>query len=206
MTVASYLIICFLAPTIVLLNFRLLATSDNFYQKEFAQLGVYNVLEKNTARVQSKNLIDYLCCSGKLDTEFFTERERLHLTDVKALIKQAQLLLLINLVLVITISLALLLKKKQEALFSAIKTGAIVGIGAIFILAVSSLINFDFLFVKFHLISFSNDLWLLPPESNLIKLFPQRFFQDLANRVAAQSIMMLILVFVVANWLSRKLK
>ena len=41
----------------------------------------------------------------------------------------------------------------------------------------SVLINFDFVFTRFHFLSFANDLWMLDPRTdNLIIMFPQRFF------------------------------
>lgn len=207
MRIISYLIIVFLTPAIILLNFRLLVTNQNFYQKEFEKLGVYDALEKNTAITQSKQLIEYLCCRrGQLDPEFFTQREVLHLKDVKGLITSAQILLFLNISIIIIISAALLFKKKQKILISALKTGSIVGTLAILILSSSSLINFDFLFLKFHLISFTNDLWLLPPESNLIKLFPQKFFQDFANQIALRSTVMLVSIFLISYLLGAKRK
>ena len=49
------------------------------------------------------------------------------------------------------------------------------------IFVVASLFNFDRLFLQFHLLSFSNDLWLLDPSRDyLIMLFPQGFWYDMA--------------------------
>lgn len=206
MKIASWLIVIFLAPAIILLNFRILLTNYNFYQKEFEKLGVYSNIEKNIATAATKLIINYLCCNGRLDPQFFTQREILHMRDVKALTKLTNLLLLANLGLIAAIAITLLLKNNQKGLLSAFKIGSAVGIGAILVLSVSSLINFDFLFIKFHLFSFTNDLWLLSPESNLIKLFPQKFFQDFANRIATQSMMTLILIFAISHLLSKKPK
>ncbi|MBI3282482.1 DUF1461 domain-containing protein [Candidatus Curtissbacteria bacterium] len=198
MRTLSYLIIFFLAPAIILLNFRLLVTNHNYYQKEFEKLGVYNTVDKNTAVVQSERLVKYLCCNGHLDPEFFTKREVLHLADVKSRVLAATTMLFLNLGLVILIATILLAKKKRQILLWVLKTGSLVGILAILTLSASSFINFDFLFLKFHLISFTNDLWLLPPESNLIKLFPQQFFQDSANRIATRSVIMLGIIYLLS--------
>lgn len=204
MKALSYLIIIFLTPTIILLNFRLLVGSHNYYQKEFAKLKVYHQIEKNTANMQSKSLIDYLLGDGQIDKEFFTKREVLHLADVKNLINQAQILLIINFGLIAAISSTLLIKKKKKILSAALSAGSATGIGAILALAVSSAVNFNFLFTNFHFISFHNDLWLLPPESNLIKLFPQEFFRDAANRIALQSLLMLLGTYIFAKYLLKK--
>lgn len=133
MKILSYLIVVFLAPAIILLSFRLLVFNHNYYQKEFENLGVYEVIEKNTAIQESQKLIDYFCCNGQLDLEFFTQREILH-----------------------------------------------------------------------HKI-FPNDLWRLPPESNLLKLFPPQFFQDFANRIVLQSLLMLVIIYLLSVFLSRRI-
>ena len=44
---------------------------------------------------------------------------------------------------------------------------------------VLALIDFNWLFTQFHLLSFSNDFWLLDPATDyLIMLFPEGFWYD----------------------------
>jgi len=48
-------------------------------------------------------------------------------------------------------------------------------------LGLGMLLNFDRLFLQFHLISFANELWLLDPTKDyLIMLFPRGFWYDAA--------------------------
>ena len=48
-----------------------------------------------------------------------------------------------------------------------------------------SLLGFDRLFLYFHLVSFSNDLWILDPSRDyLIAMFPQGFFFDATMLIA----------------------
>ena len=45
------------------------------------------------------------------------------------------------------------------------------------------------MFLKFHEISFNNNLWLLNPETdNLIKLFPLEFFYDFVLKIVLYSV------------------
>jgi integral membrane protein (TIGR01906 family) len=45
--------------------------------------------------------------------------------------------------------------------------------------SILAIIGFDRLFLFFHLVSFSNDLWVLDPRHDyLIAMFPQGFFFD----------------------------
>jgi integral membrane protein (TIGR01906 family) len=200
----SLLIIVFLAPVIVLLNFRLLVFNKNFYETEFEKLTVYSRLEPGLAKAQTVKLLDYFCCNGELNEDFFTQREIIHLKDVKVLINSAVLLLYFYSALIIAASAILVFKRNQKLLFSALKTASLVGIAALVVLFIASLLNFDFLFTKFHLISFDNDFWLLPADANLIKLFPGRFFQDFANLVAIKSLLMLSGLFLLSAYLSKK--
>ena len=46
-------------------------------------------------------------------------------------------------------------------------------------LGAGTLLNFDQLFIQFHLLGFSNELWQLDPARNyLIRLFPRGFWYD----------------------------
>ena len=47
-------------------------------------------------------------------------------------------------------------------------------------LGMGTFLGFDRLFLRFHLISFSNTLWMLNPNDSLILMFPQGFFYDAA--------------------------
>ena len=52
-------------------------------------------------------------------------------------------------------------------------------------LGLGILLNFDQLFLQFHLFSFSNEYWQLDPTRDyLIMLFPQGFFFDAATLCA----------------------
>jgi integral membrane protein (TIGR01906 family) len=49
----------------------------------------------------------------------------------------------------------------------------------VMMLGVLALIDFNWLFTQFHLLSFTNDLWLLDPATDyLIMLFPEGFWSD----------------------------
>lgn len=207
MRVASYLIIIFFAPMILFLNFHLLVFNGKFYKSEFGKLNVYEQFSsKEEVETQSQNLIKYLCCSGKLEGDFFTEREKLHLIDVKNLIRLSTIQFVLTLVITAVCMLFLAFKKKIQLMAFSLKWGALVTILAIVFLWASSFINipkFEKSFVTFHEIAFDNDLWQMPPEANLIKLFPAQFFVDFANRIAFQSVGMAIFIFLASRLMIR---
>ena len=58
-------------------------------------------------------------------------------------------------------------------------------LGLVALVGLGSLVGFDRLFLAFHLVSFSNDLWQLDPRRDyLIAMFPQGFFFDATMLIA----------------------
>ena len=126
-----------------------------------------------------------------LDIDLFNQRELTHLKDVKGLIQLAyrlQLASLAYIVVYIVINFVL----RRGAFWRGLARRLIWGSGAtIALLAVLGLwavIAFDSLFLLFHLVSFSNELWQLSPGDKLLLIFPQGFFNDAALFVAAAAI------------------
>ena len=59
--------------------------------------------------------------------------------------------------------------------------GSLAALGLMIILALWAVFGFEQLFLLFHLISFSNQFWILDPARDyLIMLFPEGFFYDVA--------------------------
>jgi len=57
----------------------------------------------------------------------------------------------------------------------------VVTLGLMLFLALWAIIGFERLFILFHLVSFSNEYWILDPTRDyLIMLFPEGFFYDAA--------------------------
>jgi integral membrane protein (TIGR01906 family) len=110
----------------------------------------------------------------------FNEREVSHMVDVKALFRLAYKFLLGTfLYAVIFLALALWVWKDKKLLGVGFMWGAGFSITLIIMLAVTSLFDFNWLFTQFHLLSFSNDFWLLDPSTDyLIMLFPEGFWFD----------------------------
>ncbi len=165
---------------IILANFRFYIYNINYYDKEFSKLEIYEKYEKNSVLENTKQLISYFKSNSLLTTEFFNQKEKLHLIDVKNLINKTIILFYISLVFLIVL---LLINKKelQKSFFYS-------GIFLILITTILSLFQFSPIFIKFHQIFFNNDLWLLNPETdNLINLFPEQFFIDFVKKIFINS-------------------
>lgn len=82
-----------------------------------------------------------------------------------------------------------------------LRLGGTITLGLFGVMGVLSLLDFDKLFLQFHLVSFDNDLWILDPtKDNLIMMFPQGFWYDSAIRLALATGSQ-ALVAVVLGWL-----
>ena len=145
------------------------------------------------------------------ERQLFTQREIIHMKDVKSLIQKVYLLQ--------WISLGYLLG--YAALYAAFRRGAALPLlarralwggggtlAAILAIGLVSLVAFDALFLKFHQLGFSNDFWQLDPRvHNLIAMFPESFFLDATIFVALMTIGQALLLVAVGGgypWLRRR--
>ena len=180
--------IILIITSILLLNFRFYLYNTNFYDKEFTKLNIYDKFPRETVWENTNNLFEFFK-SGKELNDFFNEREKLHLIDVKNLINYAIFLLYASLILLI-ITFYLNRNSLSRPLI-------ISGIALILIIIIFYLLNFQSMFFLFHKLAFTNNYWLLNPETdNLIKLFPQDFFKDFLIRIGINSF--IIGIFLIA--------
>ena len=189
---ALSLIICLAYISVVLWAYNL-----DFYRSEYAKNGTYeavNMSESELMRVTS-HLTDYLRSkTDDLQLEavvggearlFFSERELLHMIDVKIIIATFAKMFYLSLSLS-ACGVIILVRQKRLRIFA--KTVLIViGVfaGLVSAIAVAAAADFDSTFTVFHEVFFSNELWLLDPNADLlINIVPEQFFMDIAARIA----------------------
>lgn len=164
---------------IILFSFNFLIYDYNFYSETFD-----NNLNESFVKENTLNLFDYFQGKGELNNNF-NEKEKLHLEDVKVLINKFLFIFYI-LSFIFIFSLIYLLYKKD---FKTISFNFITG-GCLTLLIILIFYLFDFsnLFYNFHLLMFSNDLWLLNPETDLlINIFTESFFFNFFKRIILNS-------------------
>lgn len=113
----------------------------------------------------------------------FSERDLIHLQDVRGLVRLNNLIQLSTLTaIVVCISvLALLSGKRWLVLLKGMLVGSGLALGLMMALALWCWLNFDQFFYLFHIASFRNEYWMLnPSEDYLIRLFPGEFFYNAA--------------------------
>lgn len=138
-----------------------------------------------------ENLILYEELNG--DTiQVFEERELNHMEDVKVLFDYGYKIKFATMYISILCLGYLFIKNKYVA-FKAIRVGSILYLVAIGIIVVLAYIDFNRVFVIFHKILFTNDLWLLnPKEDIMIQMLPLDFFMGIGIKIA---IMYLLYIF-----------
>jgi integral membrane protein (TIGR01906 family) len=187
-------IICF--PLLLLTStVCLLVNSRHIYEYGFDKYEISEItgIDKSQLSQVATRLIDYF--NSRVETpqievvkdgrefELFHDYELIHLKDVKGLFRLDYLVQVIVLAYVIIYALLFLLwrKRRWQDLAKGVTRGCILTLGLIAVLGIASIFSFEWLFIQFHRISFSNPYWMLDPSRDyLIMLFPPGFWQDLA--------------------------
>jgi integral membrane protein (TIGR01906 family) len=117
--------------------------------------------------------------------ELFNQREVIHLKDVKGLIWLDYRVLLGTLVYVLAYAGVCLFWRKPSywrRLAWGVVGGGGITLALMLALGLETLFGFNSLFWQFHVISFSNEFWLLDPTKDYLKmLFPDGYFYDVVS-------------------------
>ena len=169
----------------------------NFYQKENLASSIGTSSDNLINNTQ--NLLNYLNKKEQLNTDWFSEKDILHMVDVQNLYTFSHSIMIYCLLTLIisTIIIILILRGKSLLYITKIFNKVLL----LFIVLVGGLsaviaYNFNSFWIKFHTTLFSNDLWLLSPsESNLIKMVPEEFFISLITKIITYILILFILLF-----------
>ncbi|MBN1375214.1 MAG: TIGR01906 family membrane protein [Dehalococcoidia bacterium] len=111
----------------------------------------------------------------------YNEKELIHLKDVREIILLFTIMLIASLLIFVGMAILLYSTVGLIPLLKGIRIGAIITGTLTVVLIAWAIVDFYSLFLLFHFISFSNDLWILDPAKDyLIMMFPQGFFNDTA--------------------------
>ena len=109
----------------------------------------------------------------------FNEREVIHLKDVKGLFRLDYWIFLGTLLYLLVYAVFFLWLGGKRRVARGLIWGSGLTLGLMLLLGLSTLFNFDQLFLQFHLLSFTNEFWQLDPTRDyLIMLFPPGFWYD----------------------------
>ena len=173
----------------------------NFYKEFYQKENIANYIDTSSDNLinNTQNLLNYLNKKEQLNTDWFSEKDILHMVDVQNLYTFSHSIMIYCFITFIlsTIIIILILRGKSLLYITKIFNKVLL----LFIVLVGGLsaviaYNFNSFWIKFHTTLFSNDLWLLSPsESNLIKMVPEDFFVNLIIRIIIYILILFILLF-----------
>jgi integral membrane protein (TIGR01906 family) len=121
-----------------------------------------------------------------LDRQLYSQKELVHLDDVRSIISIFKTLQTVAILSFLVTGAFVFAALGMRKLLRGIQAGAIAAVSVTGLLVAWALVDFDSLFYLFHIVSFSNDLWLLDPTRDyLIMMFTESFFYDAAIMVTA---------------------
>lgn len=197
---------------LVVISVEINIADSNAFMKEYKECEVAKDLGMTYEDIEhvSKEMMDYLFdkredlvvptnIRGQYK-DFFNDKERAHMVDVKNLLQNAIVFRRVCLGLAVIGFAVIIFKKKKEAV-QYLSRGFLVGTGftvafAAVILAIIQINGFTFFWHMFHGVFFTNDLWLMDPMTDMIiLLLPEKFFADLIIRcVMLFAIVMVVLL------------
>lgn len=177
----------------------------DFYQKENLAKSIGTTNDNLITNTQ--NLLNYLNKKEQLNTDWFSQKDILHMVDVQNLYTLSHNIMIYCIIAFIICTIIIVFMLKNQALLKIAKIFNKVLI--LFILVIGGLstviaYNFNSFWIKFHTTIFTNDLWLLSPsESNLIKMVPEEFFISLITKIIIYILILFVAMFI-GNIIIRK--
>lgn len=169
----------------------------DFYQKE--NIADYINTSSDNLINNTQNLLNYLNKKEQLNTDWFSEKDILHMVDVQNLYTFSHNIMIYCFITFILSTIIIILNLRGKSLLYITKIfNKVLLLFIVLIGGLSTIIayNFNSFWIKFHTTLFSNDLWLLSPsESNLIKMVPEDFFVNLIIRIIIYILILFILLF-----------
>ena len=217
---ACWLFILCMPVLLITANVRIAANSSGLYRYGFNKYDISQVTGLAPAELDKaiSGLITYfnngeeyinltVVKNGKPFT-LFNEREVQHLKDVKSLFRLVYRLLIGTFIYaVLYTGLNYILWQDRRRVSLGLIGGSVLTLALIIIPGMMMLVDFNWFFYQFHLISFTNDLWLLDPATDyLIMLFPEGFWFDSALLITLGTTALALILGGAGWWRLRKEK
>lgn len=185
------------------------AYNKNYFIKSFEKYNIEQATSKSMEELDviTTDIIKYLKNEGgnELLEPHFNEREILHMDDVQKLFDLERMIKYIT---IITSFLIILYFIKKEQILTLGKTlfyGLFSNYIVLSILGILLLLDFNKYFTYFHLIFFTNELWLLDPATDLmIQMLPEEFFFGMAKNIGLSFFLYLAIIQVIGFLIIRR--
>ena len=215
---AFIMVVLAIPMLIVSVAVNIYAGSVDLYTEGFAkyQISAVTGISNPQLRDVARGMVDYF--DGKIQSPqvevdikgikrpVYSQKELIHLEDVRKIIDVFKMLEILSLIVFLVMGLSMFFKFGVSRLLKGLQAGAAVTVILPGSAMLWALIDFNSIFYFFHILSFSNDLWLLDPATDyLIMMFPEGFFFDAAILMVATIIAAAILIWFAAYVVKRVL-
>jgi integral membrane protein (TIGR01906 family) len=130
----------------------------------------------------------------------FDERELDHMADVRALFVPLQRGGLVVMLAVGILGLALARTRFRLAVPRGLLVGALATLAVAILLVPVILLGFDGFFTRFHEMFFEGDSWRFSSTDTLLRIYPERFWEDVSQLAAAITVFQALVLAPLAWW------
>jgi len=134
----------------------------------------------------------------------FDSRELTHMEDVRTLYGAALRAQLVTLLALVVLTLALARTRLRDVAPRGLLAGALATLGIAVLAVPFILLGFDRFFTRFHEMFFEGDSWRFSNTDTLIRLYPERFWEDVSQLAAAITLAQAVLLAGLAWWWLRR--
>ena len=136
----------------------------------------------------------------------FDERELSHMADVRALFVPIQRGGLVIVLAIAVLAVALARTRLRTAAPRGLLAGALATLVVAVLLVPVILLGFDGFFTRFHEMFFEGDSWRFSSTDTLIRIYPERFWEDVSQLAATITVVQAIVLAPLAWWWLRSAK
>jgi integral membrane protein (TIGR01906 family) len=213
---ALILLVLAIPLLLVSLAVNIYTGSEELYTGGFARYHISDATGIRDSQLQNvaRGMVGYLngkvpspqveVDTGGIRRPVYNQKELIHMEDVRKIIEIFKILEILSLIIILVTGCYIFLRAGMNRLLGGLQAGAVVTVAFLGAVMLWALIDFNSIFYFFHILSFSNDLWLLDPATDyLIMMFPEGFFFDTAVLIVA-TIITAALVTWIAAYVAKK--
>ena len=136
----------------------------------------------------------------------FDERELSHMADVRALFVPIQRGSFVVMLAIAVLALALARTRLRAVVPRGLLAGALATLAVAILLVPVILLGFDGFFTRFHEMFFEGDTWRFSSTDTLIRIYPERFWEDVSTLAAVITVGQALVLAPLAWWWLRSVR
>ncbi len=205
----AIIMILSISLTFLVVSIEINAYNKSYYINAYDKYRIQEVTGRSSEDLSliTDDIILHLKGRGgdELLAPHFNEKEVHHMRDVQDLFDMARIIKYIGLIVFVLIYNKFIYKKEYKFLGKTLLYGPLFTYSLLILLGLLASRDFNKYFTYFHHIFFTNDLWLLNPNTDLmIQMLPEAFFMGMALRIMLSFLIFLSIIQIVGYLYKRK--